>query len=278
MAQSKTVSDKAILRAYKRGGSVKEAGRLVGMSGSSVHERLVKLGAVNQPNYWSDGDLEFLRNNYAAFSANGNVRGLAKKLRRNAKAVHLKAFRLGLGMPRGKAPKLYARVWKGMSEEEARKIMDRFKQSSLGMGQFCKRYGYDDLGFSRTMNEWFSDEWEHVIESKEPRQTMYRLGRQVEYAVRDDLRKMSYFVLRSPRSGGPTDLVALKKGASLLVQCKRSMALGVNDWNELFDLAESIGAVAVLAGRPTGRGLVYMRLTGKKDGTKAKQPMLRFWP
>lgn len=94
-----------------------------------------------------------------------------------------------------------------------------------------------------------------------------------------EIERLRYpITLRSPRSGGPADIVAIKKGCQLLVQCKRSMCCGVNEWNTLFDLAESVGAIPVLAGRPTGRGLVYMKITGRKDGSRRTQPMEKYAP
>lgn len=274
---AKKASDAALLAAYNKNKSVWLVARQFGMCGQSVHERLTKLGVVRKPNFWTADDDAILQERYTDYRRAGKLGDLAVQLGRTKHFICRKAR--GLGLTDKKAPKVFLRKWRGMSCEHATVLFDAFKESRLGLGQYCQKMGFDDLGFSRAMKEHFADEWDCVIESKQPRQTMYRLGRQVEYAVRDDLKKRGYpIALRSPRSGGPADIVALKTGKQLLVQAKRSMACPVADWNALFDLAESVGATPVLAGRPTGSGLVYKRLTGRKDGSKRRQPMEDFEP
>lgn len=227
---------------------------------------------------WSEADDKKLRERYDEAANQGMLSELAKELGRTKAALNVRAFKLGMTTKRGTRPKYYARVWKGMTEEEARPIFEKFKSARRNVTQFCTKHGYDDLGFSRTMQEHFPDEWDVVVESKQCKLSKYRLGRYVEYRVRDSLRKLGYFVLRSPRSKGPVDLVALKRGVVILLQCKRSMVMGVAEWNAIYRIAESIGAIAVVAGTPTGKGTVYQRLLGEKDGSKRRQPMEPFTP
>jgi Holliday junction resolvase len=102
----------------------------------------------------------------------------------------------------------------------------------------------------------------------------YSLGRAFEYRVRDSLKARGYFVLRSAGSKSVVDLVALHSGRTLLVQCKRDGELRVLEWNRLFDLARSCGAVPVLAAADVDRTVALYRLTGRKEGLKgAAQPM-----
>lgn len=274
---AKKAGDAQIAAAYAKYGSVWKAADALGMCGQSVHERLTRLRLIRPINAWSAEDDELLQERYLDYRHAGKLADLALQMGRTKPFICRKARVLGL--TNSKQPKVYLRKWKGISYDHAATIFDAFKASSLGMGQYCKKMGFDDLGFSRAMKEHFADEWEHVIEGKHPRQTLYRLGRQVEYSLRDDLKKRGYpIALRSPRSGGPVDILALKHGRQLLVQAKRNLTLAVREWNVLYELAESVGAIAVLAGRPTGRGLVYKRLIGKKDGSKRRQPMEDFEP
>ncbi len=104
------------------------------------------------------------------------------------------------------------------------------------------------------------------------KQTPYQLGRALEYRVRDALLAKGFYVIRSPSSKGPADLVALGPGVQLLVQCKRSGRFDPGEWNELYDLAETIGALAIVASCPTGRGTQYKRLVGHKIPHKRKPP------
>lgn len=271
---SKKATDAKLTNLYRKTKSVWKVGVAVGMCGQSVHERLTKIGVIKKMNVLTEEDKDRLRREYQTHRLNGTLSELARQMGRTKPFICTHASRLGLTDKHG--AKKWLRVWKGMSEEDARKHFEDFKRSSLLVGQWCKMKGFDDLGFSQTMKSYFPDEWDHVVESKCPKQTLYRLGRHLEYTVRDDLMKKKYFALRSPRSGGIVDILGTKTGVVLMIQCKRDLALGVSDWNELFELASSVGAIPLLAGRPTGRGVIYYRLIGKKDGSKRRQPMVPF--
>jgi Holliday junction resolvase len=214
-----------------------------------------------------------LRAKYHLYADAGKLDDLARQMGRTKPTICTFARRMG--MTQKNRPKRYFAKWKYLSEDDAQVIWDMFKASGLGMLAFCKKKGFDDLGFARTMKQYFGDEWEHVIETKAPKQTLYRFGRQFEYRVRDELKALGYLVTRSPASKSPVDLFAIGKNCVLLIQCKRSGQLGVKEWNELLALAESVNVKAILAVvRAGGRGSDFFELTGYKDGTKKRQPML----
>lgn len=274
---TKKATDEQVIAAYRETGSCWKAAEKLGMGGQTVHERLVRLGAMRPMRRFLDDETIRLLRDYRTFRDAGLLSKLAAEMGRTVPFLCRKARDLGLTNP--KAAKRYASTWKYMPEDVARGLMDRFKRSSFGLMQFCKRMGYADEGFSETMRRYFLDEWESVIEAKQPAQTMYRLGRSFEYRVRDYLRARGFFVLRSPASKSPIDLVAIRPGEVLLIQCKRGGGLAPGEWNELYDLASSCGATPVLAGTPTGRGLVCYRLTGRKDGARtSRQPYEPYEP
>lgn len=99
----------------------------------------------------------------------------------------------------------------------------------------------------------------------------YEKGRALENRVRDHLREEGYEVIRSAGSKTKVDLVAIKPGQILFVQCKRDGALPPAQWNALWDLAQMVGAVPVLAEQLT-RGRKYWRLAARKDRPGARQP------
>jgi Holliday junction resolvase len=272
----KRVSDHELIAAYRKTGSVWKAGELVGIGGQSVHERLVKLGAVNRMNYFTDEENDRLRREYQANADAGTLETLAREMGRTKHFICRQARALGLTDKARKRP--YIATWKYLDETTATGIWEDFKKSRLGLGKYCTKKGYDDLGFSKRMRELFADEWDHVIELKASKQTMYRYGRAFEYRVRDHLRKLGYFVTRAPASRSPVDLTAVKTGTVALVQCKTGGALRPVEWNALFDLAVSVGAVPVLASSPMGRGIIYHRLTDRKDGTARAQPLIAWEP
>jgi Holliday junction resolvase len=77
----------------------------------------------------------------------------------------------------------------------------------------------------------------------------YEVGRRLEYRIRDLFRRNGYFVVRAAQSK-PIDLVCLRNGRSVLVECKAgSSFLGKERKRELLDLAKQAGAAVVLARR-----------------------------
>jgi Holliday junction resolvase len=75
------------------------------------------------------------------------------------------------------------------------------------------------------------------------------MGRRLEYRIRDLFRRNGYFVVRAAQSK-PIDLVCLRNGRSVLVECKAGGSfLGRERKRELLDLAKQAGAAVVLAKR-----------------------------
>jgi len=269
-AYNRRVSSEAILASYARTQSVWQTGKEVGLCGQSVHERLVALRIPRTHPLWTQKEDAVLKREYLVFRDAGRLKDLADTLGRTVPFMCRQARRLGLTNPAHK--KKYLACWKYMEEEKARTIFEDFKDSSLGLRRYCAKKGYDDLGFSRTMKKFFSDEYEHVIELKVPKEGMYRRGRRFEYKVRDHLRGLGYFVTRSPASRSPIDLVAIKAGSQLLVQCKVGGYMGPDEWNAVYDLATSIAATPILAEYKARQTPLYWILTGRKDGSKKGQP------
>ena len=77
----------------------------------------------------------------------------------------------------------------------------------------------------------------------------YEGGRRFEYRIRDLFRRNGYFVVRAAQSK-PIDLVCLRNGRSVLVECKAGRSfLGRERKRELLELAKQAGASVVLARR-----------------------------
>lgn len=105
-------------------------------------------------------------------------------------------------------------------------------------------------------------------------------GTAFERAVAAALTTDGYLVIRAAGSRGAGDLVALKPGQVLLVQCKLGGAghLGPAEWNDFLFFARSAGAVPVLAYRPGQRGIAYWEVTGPKDGPRRVPPAVPWTP
>lgn len=109
----------------------------------------------------------------------------------------------------------------------------------------------------------------------------YATGTRFEHKVRDDLGANGYEVVRAAGSKGSSkvDLIGLKPGQLLLIQCKRSGALGPDEWNRVYEVAGWVGAVPLLAANgPAGRGVTYIRLDGpKRRGVPMRNQQCTVW-
>jgi Holliday junction resolvase len=99
----------------------------------------------------------------------------------------------------------------------------------------------------------------------------YSEGRRVEYAAIDYLRANGYDTVRAASSKGLADVVAIKPGQVLLVNCKRTTMPGPSERADLLRIAASLPGVGVplVALHPRREPLTFRRLTGAgpKDWT-----------
>jgi len=154
-----------------------------------------------------------------------------------------------------------------ITEREARKLFEQYKESKLPIEDFARKVGIYAKGLRKVFQNFMPDEYELVIESKKAKCKPYKKGRQFEYRVKNYLQSKGYFVLRSPRSAGLVDLVAIKQGEVLCIQCKtRKRNFREPERKKLIELAESIGAIPVLAYRDKPRYKLYLeRLARQKS-------------
>ena len=92
----------------------------------------------------------------------------------------------------------------------------------------------------------------------------YTQGRDVEYAVIEHLQDNGYETIRAASSKGLSDVVAIKPGQVLLVNCKRTTAPGPGERERLLRVAACLPGVGVplVALRPFRQSLQFRQLTG----------------
>jgi Holliday junction resolvase len=274
--RKRSVTDDQVKAAYAKHQSIWKAGEALGIGGQTVHERLVRLGVkLNFPK-WTAVEDAILKEKYTAHKLNGKLADLAASMGRTKPFICRQARRLGLTDP--KHPRAYQKVWDGMPEEKAREIMDDFESSGLTLRAFTEARGYGEVGMWKTLSSLFPDRWNATIEENFPSGTRYKAGRAFEHDVKNHLRRLGYWVFISAGSKSPFDVVAIKEGACLLIQCKVGGPIGVQEWNRLFLLAESIGAIPISATRYNGRSMDINRILGPKDRSRRIQPMESFAP
>lgn len=264
-------TDDQAIAAYKKTGSVWKAADILGVCGQSVHERLCKLGVIKHINKFSDSDKRRLERDYLRYRDAGKLQDLADEMGRTKQFICRQAKALGL--TNASHPTPWFDSWADKPDEELRLIFNDMVKSDLGIAEYMKQHGYG-ICFSAEMERRFPAEWEALVEIKMSSNNMYARGRSFEYAVKRNLEKYGYIVMRSPASRSPADLIAVKRGTAVFIQCKLHGALPPSEWNELIDYSDKAGAVPIMAARPTeGRGINYYVLLDKKDGSKRKQPM-----
>jgi Holliday junction resolvase len=106
----------------------------------------------------------------------------------------------------------------------------------------------------------------------------YKLGRQFEVSVREQLRRRGYFVIRSYGSKGLVDEVAVGRQGVLFVQAKRLGSISSREWNALYELAREHGATPVVAMKLSERVTGYFRLDGPRVFRSREKPWVRIDP
>lgn len=255
-----------IKAAYDSTHSVWKAGKLLRMKGQTVHGILRRLGVemCGAGKKWTSQDDEKLRAEYTSAVDSGKLPELAESMGRTKHYLCMRARRLGLTDNHRKKP--YTGEWASMTDEQAREMWDRFKNSKAQLYQFLYREGLEKKhsSFTQKMKAMFADEWDDVMESKKRKSSSYNLGRNVEYSAKKALEKAGFLVVRSAGSKSPIDLLAVRAGVSVAVQAKRSMKMRVDEWNIFYDLVTSSGCLPVVVGRPDGLRLRWGLMTGKK--------------
>jgi len=106
------------------------------------------------------------------------------------------------------------------------------------------------------------------------KRTNYTWGYWLEKQVQAEFKKLGYLTISSRGSKGVVDVIAMKPGEDLLIQCKRDGYIPPAEWNELYSWATSLGKIPLMAQKaPSGKGNVYFRLVGPKgDRTQPMEP------
>lgn len=155
---------------------------------------------------------------------------------------------------------------KKISDRE-RDLFSEYIRSSQTAKQICAKHEFSRSRFNFIVRSFVGkDEYKLIEKSRKPKQTPYKLGRSLEYAVANSFRKAGYWTIRAAQSRGEADVVAIRDGEIILIQCKRGGLIDKEEWNDLFHLASRLKASAVIADRRTGRG-VNLNLITNVHGT-----------
>lgn len=224
---------------------------------------------------WTEEQDATLRELYDEHAARCAVDELAAVLGRTETSLHSRAHRLGLtaaGAVGRKRRTRYA-LW---TDEHCRREFEAFKASGLCGARYCEQKGYAYVPWSLKLRQHIpDDEWDAAVEHNWPSSSWYVKGRQLEYAVVKVLRRHGWWPQRTKRSLTCCDVSGMRADLNVLVQCKLNGRLGIDEWNELIDLAEQTGAVPLLATHEKSLARIqWYRLDARKRrGVRQRQPM-----
>lgn len=276
--RSQKATDQELIDAYAELGSVHKVGDRFGIRGSSAHERLKKIGVAKPMNRFTEADRDRLRADYAIYRSQGRVAELAKEMGRTVQFLSRQAGKLGIATFHYE--RRYLGAWKYLTKNELRGRFDDFKRSGLTLSAYCEAKEYDSESMANFIRPLWPDEWEHALESAWPEGTAYRDGRIFEYKVRDELSSRGFHATRTNWSTTPADVIAFTHGQIMYVQCKRrEHSISSEEWNELYDIAASVGAIPVLAFVGKDGGTEYGRITARKGNSQgSRRPIVTFNP
>ena len=92
----------------------------------------------------------------------------------------------------------------------------------------------------------------------------YSKGRSLEYYVKKKIQAINYVVFRCAGSR-PVDLIAIKRGSILLIECKTGLNpyLSSIQLNHIIEISKITGSTPILAVRKKYRGIRWFRITEK---------------
>lgn len=107
----------------------------------------------------------------------------------------------------------------------------------------------------------------------------YTRGARYERNVCRILEGAGWACSRHPLSRGAADIDAYRDGTHLMVQVKGgkpNRTIDPEGWNRLYDLANEVGGIPILANKTTNNRWAFWLITGTKDGSGKRQPMVPY--
>jgi len=149
-----------------------------------------------------------------------------------------------------------------LNKDKTEKLFNEWKSLNIPLIDFKGPEIPSYTTLSKAFRKFFLEEYKAYQSTIIFRGKMYKIGRAFEYRCRNFLIKLGFFVIRSPKSKGPFDLLAMKDGTILLVQCKlRNRNF---DTSSLKDISVQVGGIPIVAYRERRRGKIIWETCDKE--------------
>ena len=148
-----------------------------------------------------------------------------------------------------------AKEYAEMSEKEARKLFEGWKNSTLSLVSYSKELQKSNRKLKEIFLKWFPDECEQHSDNLCCHSKLYKKGRTFEYFIMNKKRKDGFFCMRSAGSKGFADIIAIKKGRIEFIQAKIGTSMQKAEREGLISLAVSVGAIPLFI-QKVGRGKI----------------------
>lgn len=106
-------------------------------------------------------------------------------------------------------------------------------------------------------------------------------GIYLERRVAEILGQRGYFTIRAAGSHGIADVVAIRPGHVVFVQCKTNGIVSGTEWNRLWEVTLALGAVPVIGQWHRGdarAGITFMEITGTHLARSKRWPCVQWVP
>ena len=133
------MNNQELIDAYKSTGSVWRAGKLLGISGQTVHEKLKAIGYQLQSSKWSDEEIEELKR----LSTEMTIAQIANRLGRPYNGVALKISRLGIGERTGNKQKKKVPRNGNYTKAKVEEYIKEIDEAEIKLTKFSKTKGLD---------------------------------------------------------------------------------------------------------------------------------------
>lgn len=155
-------SNEEIIEAYKSTGSVWKAGKKVGISGQTVHERLKNLGYKLNSSNWTNEEVEELKR----LATQMTIAQIANRLGRPYNGVALKLSRLGLGNRYGNNQKKKPVKKNGLyTKAKIEQYLNDINAQQIKLTAFSKKNSLEVEQLTWAIQRHYPDWWNIYAES-----------------------------------------------------------------------------------------------------------------